>query len=120
MGLGQNDVVLGLQLFFFKLCLYRNNVVLDCFDPKRRRFESAFTYPKRRRFISSRDKTTSFYLVPVCSKAHGGEDRGAEPAAAGQGFQSHLMLELATAAGDWGFGATSDRQTANDDCDSAK
>ena len=30
------------------------------------------------------------------------------PTTAGQGFQSHLMLELAAAIGDWGFGATSD------------
>ena len=50
MGLGQNGVVLALQLLFFELWLYQNDVVLDCSSSKRRRFEAAFTYPKRRRF----------------------------------------------------------------------
>ena len=72
MGLGQNDVVLAFfepkrrrfraVIIFFKFCLYQKDVVLDYSSSKQRRFESALTYPKRRRFISSRDKTTSFRL----------------------------------------------------------
>ena len=59
MGLGQNGVVLALfepkgrrfgsAFFFLEFYLYQDDVILDKTGPKRRRFEEAFTYSKRRR-----------------------------------------------------------------------
>ena len=52
----------------------------------------------------------------------GGEDRATSPAAARLDRRAHMISELAAAAGDWGFGPTSERWagghwTANDDGD---
>ena len=35
-------------IIIFKFCIYKKDVVLDCEGPKRHRFESVVTYPKRR------------------------------------------------------------------------
>ena len=149
----QNDVVLALQFFFFLNSAYtktisfwtklvQNGVVLEqlshtqndivwvsdsCFKT------TSFCYVfkkkkkmKQRRFISSRDKTTSFRQPPclnrgLCSSFQfaaegwggggggGGEDRAASPAAARLDRRAHMISELAAAAGDWGFGPTSER-----------
>ena len=81
---------------------------------------------KQRRFISYRNKTTSFhqgkmpkyrnsFLIPVYSNQQGAGGGGGEtgdggwPAAVGLGFWSHLMLERAAG-----------RRIADDDCESAK
>ena len=121
----QNDVVWVNDSCFkttsFWTSFVQNDVVLLCIKKKKK---------KRRRFISSIDKTTSFHQPPCLNTvfsssfqfaffwggggvfqfaAGGGEDRAAWPTAARWDRRSHMMSEIAAAAGDWGFGPTSER-----------
>ena len=114
----QNDVVWVSDSCFkttpFWTNFVQNDVVLDQFCPKRRRFVMYFKKikMKRRRFISSRDKTTSFCQPPCPNEVSvrrsslqrgrggGGEDKATSPAAAHLDRRAHMISELAAAAGD--------------------